>query len=846
MAIAGPRLYTENHPSHQDLFNLCKTGTNKTLGLSPSRTQDSFQMAVRRLSQAVKELNHGTEKTNKKDLLVQSVEKFFEITKSLKNPESKKTDIDQLKKDFEATLHTFEQAIDAGELLAIQKNLLDKLSVTPEKNIHTATNEDLSLERVVNDTKSIKKKLLAAFAATEPGHKHAHGHDHDHSDGVVIDLDEAVHGVYASTKYIISALKGNPQHILDEFSREANELANNTWTYLRDELVPHGIGEFAAGVGVSAIMLPLAYMAAKAGLEEMHHASHEIKDLKNIQNKLAGIQKNLEEMNGILESNYLKTEAKVVNSKENVIQRAVKQSKRDWKIGLCSFGSGVSIGTKALSDIGLKISLGVQGLLTGKGFLAGSQVISASTPTALVTTVLGAVGTFMMGPLAGLFATGLGAYFTRKSTSKRNQLKTDFKVAAEQLGLDPKTGKTQANSAKDSFKTYQDFMGRQGKRRISFFKGFTRWNKAFMIGSGLYAASATTKAVVAGLALGGLTAAASNPIGLGVITAVGTIGALGMGIASYCFITGHGKQGKYSKHTAGDDKLVDRDLLVRAQAHAVDKDTSLDIKEQVKLASACLERLNARKDAIRTFLKAAATSSTTKKKISPFAVTEDGKKEKDENGKTKIDPKTQLTLWKRLKGQRLSVKDVEKYMESSEAPNKIIEFAQKDLAAEATYLQEQLDTIKVLIDQAKDTQFNPGQTDENQSLPATQQFKDYTDEQLSDKYEAIQARLKQTTDWINGISNKNNYPTAKDLLQHWGVEAKEGKENHALADYLLDDVDKELRNARGVLFEAQLQASQLVESKKPKTTTLGDGGSSNSQNKTAITSSSSSEDIHQP
>lgn len=843
MAIAGPRLYTENHPSHQDLFNLCKTGANKTLGLSPSRTQDSFQMAVRRLSQAVKELNHGTEKTNKKDLLVQSVEKFFEITKSLKNPESKKTDIDQLKKDFKATLHTFEQAIDAGELLAIQKNLLDKLSVTPEKNIHTATNEDLSLERVVNDTKSIKKKLLAAFAATEPGHKHAHGHahghDHDHSDGVVIDLDEAVHGVYASTKYIISALKGNPQHILDEFSREANELANNTWTYLRDELVPHGIGEFAAGVGVSAIMLPLAYMAAKAGLEEMHHASHEIKELKKHQGTLKNIQVNLEEMNGILESNYLKTEAQVVGSKANVIQRAVKQSKRDWKIGLCSFGSGVSIGTKALSDIGLKISLGVQGLLTGKGFLAGSQVISASTPTALVTTVLGAVGTFMMGPLAGLFATGLGAYFTRKSTSKRNQLKTDFKMAAGQLGLDPKTGKTQANSAKDSFKTYQDFMGRQGKRRISFFKGFTRWNKAFMIGSGLYAASATTKAVVAGLALGGLTAAASNPIGLGVITAVGTIGALGMGIASYCFITGHGKQGKYAKHTAGDDKLVDRDLLVRAQAHAVDQNTSLDIKEQVKLATACLTRLNARKDAIRTFLKAAATSSTTKKKISPFAVTKDGKKEKDENGNTKIDPKTQLTLWKRLKGQRLSVKDVEKYMESSEAPNKIIEFAQKDLAAEATYLQEQLNTIKVLIDQAKDTQFNPGQTDENKSLPATQQFKDYTDEQLSDKYEAIHARLQAT----NELKSQLNKATYKEyLLKHWGVEAKEGKENHALADYLLDDVDKELRNARGVLFEAQLQASQLV----PKTTTLGDGGSSNSQNKTAITSSSSSEDIHQP
>jgi hypothetical protein len=722
----------------------------------------------------------------------------------------------------------------------------------PTKNTENNSNNEITQDNTdetnqgaknpsANQLVAIGKILLKRFADLEKGentkapshdHTHAEGHDHDHADGVVIDLDEAVHGVYASTKYLISALKGNPQHILDEFNRDAHDLANTTLPYLRDELVPHGIGEFAAGVGVSAIMLPLAYMAAKAGLEEMHHASHEIKDLKRHQSKLEGIQRNLETMNEILESNYLLKEAKVVDSKASVLQRAVKQSKRDWKIGLCSFGSGLSIGTKALSDIGLKVSLGVQGLLTGKGFLGASQVISASTPAALVTTVLGAASTFVLGPLAGLFATGLGAYFTRKSSSKKNQLRTDFGIAAEQLNINQKTGKANASSTEtnteetesstpkntdQAFNTYKEFIGRQGKRRIGFFKGFTRWNKAFMIGSGLYAASATTKAVVAGLALGGIAAAASNPIGLGIITAVGTIGALGMGIASYCFITGHGKQGKYAKHTAGDDKLVDRDLLVRAQTHALEGN---GIEEQVKLASACLTRLNARKDAIRTFLNAAAKSSKNKKgvnKISPFLLTTDGKKtDGKKTDDAKKDKAQQLTLWKRMKGQALNVKDVETFIQSLSTngipSGDLLTFATADLGAEKAYLTAQRNAIQTLLNQAKDTKIEPGQTDEDTKLAATRLFVHYTDEQLTDKYKAIQDRLTKTEDLQSQLEQPTDKTTLlKTLLQHWGVEVEKGQKNeNALADYLLKDVDKELRNARGVLFEAQLQASQLV------------------------------------
>jgi hypothetical protein len=831
MSSAGP-IQAQFH-----LFKNQPLTLEETEGLKPIVTMLAHQKAL--LKATPKSLSHNPRK---------QIEQFTKLTKI--NNKILKTDlakaehetIKELKTKFEQALKAFEELIDPNMLLDIQKSILKELSADPSDQELPLGNQAIKHARIAN------KRLLAAFAATELGHAkkhvHEHDHDHDHADGVVIDLDEAVHGVYASTKYLISALKGNPQHILDEFNRDAHELANTTLTSLRDELVPHGIGEFAASVGVSAIMLPLAYMAAKAGLEEMHHASHEIKDLKRHQSKLEGIQSNLETMNKILESNYLKTEAKVVDSKASVLQRAVKQSKRDWKIGLCSFGSGLSIGTKALSDIGLKVSLGVQGLLTGKGFLGASQVISASTPTALVTTVLGAASTFVLGPLAGLFATGLGAYFTRKSSSKKNQLRTDFGVAARQLEIDPKTGKANASSTEtntegtessppqntdEAFNTYKEFIGRQGKRRIGFFKGFTRWNKAFMIGSGLYAASATTKAVVAGLALGGIAAAASNPIGLGIITAVGTIGALGMGIASYCFITGHGKQGKYAKHTAGDDKLVDRDLLVRAQTHALDENV-IDIKKQVKLASACLTRLNARKDAIRTFLNAAAKSSKNKKgvnKISPFLLTTDGKK----TDGAKTDKAQQLTLWKRLQGRALNVKNVEAYIgtnynqtsttaPSSAAPEKtvsVLDFANKDLEAEKILLDAQLKAIKTLITRAVEAKpiENPAPT-ETIKTEDVHAFVAYTEEELIGKQTELNNRLTKTNELLETIKNKEKDTNTKTslLLEHWGVQVPNGadnkKINHLLAEYLFKQVDKDTRNARGVLFEAQLQASKLV------------------------------------
>uniref|UniRef100_UPI001CBF150F hypothetical protein n=1 Tax=Proteus terrae TaxID=1574161 RepID=UPI001CBF150F len=52
------------------------------------------------------------------------------------------------------------------------------------------------------------------------------GCDHEGSTGIVLDLDEMVHGAYASVKYLSQAADGEPSKVLDTFRAEAQSLSD--------------------------------------------------------------------------------------------------------------------------------------------------------------------------------------------------------------------------------------------------------------------------------------------------------------------------------------------------------------------------------------------------------------------------------------------------------------------------------------------------------------------------------------------------------------------------------------------------------------------------------------------
>ncbi|WP_285199573.1 hypothetical protein, partial [Klebsiella pneumoniae] len=84
--------------------------------------------------------------------------------------------------------------------------------------------------------------------------------------------------------------------------------------------------------------------------------------------------------------------------------------------------------------------------------------------------VFGVAGTFVLGPLAGAFATALGAFFTVKSLQKHRQLKTDFGNLQHELKHHRLTEQGQLH---ESHQVLEAFLLRQGEKRIGFFKRFS-------------------------------------------------------------------------------------------------------------------------------------------------------------------------------------------------------------------------------------------------------------------------------------------------------------------------------------------------------------------------------------
>lgn len=721
----------------------------------------------------------------------------------------------------------------ANELYFSALKELVKKNITLRSDASQPNHNDIVVQKVI--------KELETPAPANGAHQSEHAHEHEHGGGIVIDLDEAVHGAYAATKYLMSVFQGNPTAIWAEFKHEALEMKSDAFNHTGQELLPDGIGEFAAAVGISAIMVPLAFLAVKAGIEEFSHAKHALKILKKQNLSLEETKKIQTAAARIVNSQSLNHSIQLTDSQLKLNQLAQKLTKDDKMIGIGSLCSGLSIGIKALGDIALKVSVGAQGALTGKGFFNLAQTAQVGTAAGTGATIVGVASTFVLGPLAGFFATTLGAYFVHKTGTKRAQLKREYtKGVFENEELNLKKVQPRATSEAKPLDKYKSFLKRQGEKRISFFKNFGRWNKAFLLGSGLYAASATTKAILTGIAVAGAAALVSNPIGIATLAAVGTVGAVIMGVGSYRFITGHGKQGKYNGVTSADHVLVDRDFIVQQQV--------INQDEGINLAAASLERLDVRKQAIRDFLEEAAAKSASKEKtkLSPH------QKTTTEQGKSKHD----LTIWKRLRGQALSEKDVMAYLSTPEGLKALKTLVETDLKAEKTYLTKKTEARKKVT--IENDSFDPekwklttkeglpknileGQTPAKVSQEAFLGYINLLSEHdlellkdedrlnqisliLQPSEPVVESTTQRTITDDTDDSESTQASQIKNLLEHIGITIdtkgktgeKEKKEIlHQAAHHLLNDLDTDLRKARGVLFETQLQASQLVKNAPP-------------------------------
>jgi hypothetical protein len=454
-----------------------------------------------------------------------------------------------LEQSIEVMKRTFSQQINSRKSLGEKRLELIRNLRSPNTSLHSQLDQFEVEESILpipnDDHQETRQSRMPAHTSDGKQKKH-----HVSKAGEKADI----HGPLTVGKYttesantglhvhknLLSAVQGEPQLTVEAFKKSAYESAAAPAQYVGKSLVQSGPDHFASTVGTNSVILPLGVLTLKAGIKEVQHSNHELQSLRHATK--------------ILPNNSLKPTIQAQTIRLEKTREAIHETSNTKRIGMTAIASGLAISSKSLSTLALNISLGIKSAFMGKSFFALGEAAKYG-PAAGAAAGLGLAGAFVFGPAGGLIAATLGTLFTIKTVKKLNQLKTDFELLKGDIKARSLAQPERAHPASEKL---HNFLIQQGEKRISFFNRFSGWNKSFLVSSGLYASSAITKATVTGLAIAGITAAASNPIGLAIITAAAITATIGMGISSLGFFRGYGKQVRYSASTAADHEWVDR------------------------------------------------------------------------------------------------------------------------------------------------------------------------------------------------------------------------------------------------------------------------------------------------
>lgn len=609
--------------------------------------------------------------------------------------------------------------------------------------------------------------------------------------------------------------------IQEEFNETAQEytekpleaLAKDTTFKNVDSSIAYAIADVAASF--------LGILSVVRGYQEFKEAGHHLHSLKAEQKQLKTDKKHINTLHSMLGENIpsgLMFQKLLNLSKLDRNKRGIYTTKIDRWIGLSAVGAGASSALKGISDLGIKTGLAIKTLASGHGLFGGAIVATKGTAAGLAATATGIAGTLALGPLAGLFAVGLGLGFNKKTSTKLNQLKQDFKTANNDFEYIGKLS-TISEPDKTSFSDYKKFIDQEGQKRTRFFSHFSKWNKAFLVGAGLYTASAGAKAAIVGASLLGATAAASNPVGWGVLTGVGIAGAIVVGLATLGFIKGHVRQTRYNQHTAGDHPLVDRHFLVNAQNFGRKGDTqAAHFHEGLKLAADNLEFLNQRQTSLKTLLETAATVTDS---LAPHS--------------------DKLNVFQRMRGNTLGKTKFNAYLNKEGGLKTILDkFVTNDIEKHIQHIEHKLafrqktheenilsDEQLALIAQQPNAQ---EALDSYESHLTRLTSKTKLDTHKLIQLQTTQAKIQELRGSDDEKLNENQQVIKTLLLQHWGVQTtdKKGKAldvDKLFAKQMVRTLNKEVDMAKGVLFEAQLEASHMNHHEANSTTSSQNGSS---------------------
>jgi hypothetical protein len=421
----------------------------------------------------------------------------------------------------------------------------------------------------------------------------AHGHHHHHDGGgaIIVDLDEAVHGVYAAIGYLVQSFKGGSGGVAQQFRDNANLLVQNPSGWITDSEAPHGATDFGISAGIAGVLLPLAILAIKAGVEEMHGAAHTGKELRD---KIKNLETNIEGLarSGLLNNSQAPREIarladQVDRERLTAMRFLAKQNKADAGIGFFSAGAGGAILAKASAEIAEKAAY----IATG-----------ASHAATLATEGVGFASTFALGPVAAAASTGLAGYALQKSLRKRDAFRNERESTETRIGQ-----LLGGQVASQAVTAYHAFLSAKLEQHDKFFSSYTNWSKGFLGGSTLYTASTTAKMGVAIAAFAGASALSHGAVPAALLAGV-TAGGVIMGASSQHFLTGHGRQQRYQGYYKDDDPELDRNFLASIDLLG-NAGSSADPLRGLKLRSDFFSQISSREDQRQTFLTEVANAT---------------------------------------------------------------------------------------------------------------------------------------------------------------------------------------------------------------------------------------------
>jgi hypothetical protein len=385
----------------------------------------------------------------------------------------------------------------------------------------------------------------------------------------LIDMDEAAHALESAAGNVRVILQKGFSNLIEQLNKEAAELTNDTWQAIANSVVPKGKLGFGMSLGIAVPTVGFGALAAKAGWGEKEEATHEeqpeIDDLrKNLLSELADLRVLLNPTSNAEQLAQAKAgvtdrmlRAKVVQKQQNLndVELANSQNHLAKHFGWGGFLSGASIGIglalKAIEQIGLKLGAG--------GIDQIAELVKTQAAAKHSATVVGFLNTMLTSPGAAVGAVYLGVAATRKAGEKRAQIKQDAATTDRYLA--------DVNKAlqDDTLKARATTWGKAAAEMAGKVQGYFSWyqpaNKVFLASTPLYLTSVYTKSAVVVASLVGLGKYVANPATLGIPTAVGLVGGLGMLAGSWQFLTGHGKQHELDHSFLGSHLKLDRDFL---------------------------------------------------------------------------------------------------------------------------------------------------------------------------------------------------------------------------------------------------------------------------------------------